>query len=111
MDTGTAVSPDPGEPHDSFAAPTRVGLVPYSTSHELTAPPFGFTVPFNVADVEVTSDAGFVTTVGACWPPAEPPNTNASPCSALSPTLDPSDPPTIVGCTSVPCFSAVTATA
>ena len=33
--------------------------------HSLTTPPFGFTLPFNVADVCAGDDAGSVTTVGA----------------------------------------------
>ncbi len=39
--------------------------MPYSSLHSLTSPPFGLTLPFNVAEVCVTPEAGSVTAVGA----------------------------------------------
>ena len=39
-------------------------MVPYSSVHSLTSPPLGLTVPFSVAVVWVTAEAGSVTTVG-----------------------------------------------
>ena len=38
--------------------------MPYSNLHSLTSPPLGLTVAFSVAEVCVTDEAGFVTTVG-----------------------------------------------
>ena len=38
--------------------------MPYSKWQSLTAPPLGFTVAFNVAEVCVSEDACFVSTVG-----------------------------------------------
>ena len=39
--------------------------MPYSNSHFVTSPPFGFTVAFSVAVVCATAEAALVTTVGA----------------------------------------------
>jgi hypothetical protein len=62
-ETATALSPDPGEDAHGALDPYEV-VVPYSNTHSLTAPAFGFTLAFNVAAVCDTDEAAFVTTVG-----------------------------------------------
>ena len=39
--------------------------MPYSNSHLLTSPPFGFTLALSVAVVCATGEAALVTTIGA----------------------------------------------
>ena len=63
-DTATALLPDPGDGVHGALEPYELDA-PYSSLHSVTSPPFGLTVPFNVADVCATDDAGSVTTVGA----------------------------------------------
>jgi hypothetical protein len=62
-DTATALLPDPGDGVHGALDPYELD-VPYSSLHSLTSPPFGLTLPFNVAADWVTPDAGSVTTVG-----------------------------------------------
>ncbi len=42
----------------------RQFVVPYSSLHSVTSPPFGLTVAFRVAVVWAIAEAGFVSTVG-----------------------------------------------
>ena len=63
-ETATAPLPDPGDGTHGALDPYEID-VPYSSLHSLTSPPFGFTLPFNVAADCVTSEAGSVTAAGA----------------------------------------------
>ena len=63
-DTATALLPAPGDGVHGALDPYEIDG-PYSSLHSVTSPPFGLTLPFNVAADCATADAGSVTTVGA----------------------------------------------
>jgi hypothetical protein len=63
-DTATGLTPDPGAGAHGALDPYDV-VVPYSSLHSVTSPPFGLTVALSVAVVDPTDDAASVTTVGA----------------------------------------------